>query len=139
MKAKLYDAYLKAVVVADDFVGRYAAPAAVAGFGVVMMTSAPDAIAASSQSNVGSMAAGISSQMAAIVNLITYACYATGVTLVGVGGMNAYKKSKGDPQVTTGSIFGSVLGGGAIAGAGALVDTMSGTLGVSGVSEFRPN
>lgn len=116
------DRFLMTCVKVDDFMRTYRGSLVAVLGGVMVVAAAPDASAAN---DLGAMADGMTRQMTKVVGLVEIGCYATGLTMMGVGGMNAYKKSKGDPQVTTGSIFGGLLGGGAIAGAGLLVESMA--------------
>lgn len=87
--------------------------------------------AQSSGSTLGGMATSLKNDMASVYNMIIYAFYGGGIVSTGIGVNNGIKKSKGDQQVTTGSIFGYGLGGPALGMVGYIMNSAAGSMGAS--------
>lgn len=73
----------------------------------------------------GGMAKNLKSDLGSIYDAIVYGCYGLGIVGGATGINNAIKRSKGDTQVTTASIFGYGLGGPALAMVGYMMDSAS--------------
>lgn len=100
-------------------------------FIVTSLVFAGVADAQSSGSTLGSMATSLKNDMASVYNMIIYAFYGGGIVSTGIGVNNGIKKSKGDQQVTTGSIFGYGLGGPALGMVGYIMNSAAGSMGAS--------
>lgn len=87
--------------------------------------------AQSNGSTLGGMATSLKNDMGAIYNMVIYAFYGGGIVSTGIGVNNGIKKSKGDQQVTTGSIFGYGLGGPALGMVGYIMNSAAGSMGAS--------
>src|SRR5260364_305786 len=68
-------------------------------------------------------------QYADWIDALIYACYGGGIVSTAIGVNNGIKKSKGDQQVTTGSIFGYGLGGPALGMIGYIMSSASESIG----------
>lgn len=65
------------------------------------------------------------------IDALIYACYGGGIVSTAIGVNNGIKKSKGDQQVTTASIFGYGLGGPALGMIGYIMSNASESMGGS--------
>lgn len=130
VKEALLNAQVAAMVNADR-VGGVAL--AVAGVALVAF---PDAALAT---GIGSWAANAKRELVNVVDFGLYGSYAAGLAATGIGISNAIKKSKGDNQVTTGSIFGYGLGGPAWMMLTYFAQTMAETMGGSGAQVYMPS
>lgn len=92
---------------------------------------APEAYAQSSGSTLGSMATSLKNDLGSVYQLAVYGMYGGGLVSTGVGINNGIKKSKGDQQVTTGSVIGYGLGGPALGMVGYVMDNAAGSMGGS--------
>lgn len=79
--------------------------------------------------SLGGIARSLKNDMGSIYDAIVYACYGGGITTTAVGINNGIKKSKGDQQVTTGSIFGYGLGGPCLGMIGYIMDSAGESMG----------
>ncbi|HDR9034189.1 TPA: hypothetical protein QDB07_001658 [Burkholderia vietnamiensis] len=79
--------------------------------------------------SLGGIAKSLKNDMGSAFDALIYACYGCGITATGVGINNGIKKSKGDQQVTTGSIFGYGLGGPALGMVGYIMDSAGESMG----------
>ena len=105
---------------------------AVTGLALVM---APDVAMA----GIGTWASNAKRELVNVVDFGLYGSYAAGLAATGIGISNAIKKSKGDNQVTTGSIFGYGLGGPAWMMLTYFAQTMAETMGGSGAATYMPS
>src|SRR5260364_91191 len=64
--------------------------------------------------SIGTMMKSLKNDVGDWIDALIYACYGGGIVSTAIGVNNGIKKSKGDQQVTTGSIFGYGLGGPAL-------------------------
>lgn len=110
---------------------KHLAVTAVMLFAVTSLVFAGVADAQSSGSTLGGMATSLKNDMASVYNMIIYAFYGGGIVSTGIGVNNGIKKSKGDQQVTTGSIFGYGLGGPALGMVGYIMNSAAGSMGAS--------
>lgn len=78
---------------------------------------------------IGGIATAMKNDMGSVYDAIVYGCYGVGITSTAVGVNNGIKKSKGDQQVTTGSIFGYGLGGPALGMVGYIMDSAGESMG----------
>jgi hypothetical protein len=108
---------------------RHLALTALALFVVTSLVFAGVADAQSNGSTLGSMATSLKNDMGSIYSMIVYAFYGGGLVSTGVGVNNGIKKSKGDQQVSTGSIFGYGLGGPALGMVGYVMNSAAGSMG----------
>ena len=79
--------------------------------------------------SLGGIATALKNDMGSAFDALVYACYGCGIASTGVGINNGIKKSKGDQQVTTGSIFGYGLGGPALGMVGYIMDSAGESMG----------
>ncbi|SEU40407.1 hypothetical protein SAMN03159335_06299 [Burkholderia cepacia] len=79
--------------------------------------------------SLGGIAKSLKNDMGSAFDALIYGCYGLGITATGVGINNGIKKSKGDQQVTTGSIFGYGLGGPALGMVGYIMDSAGESMG----------
>lgn len=100
-------------------------------FAVTSLVFSGVANAQSNGSTLGGMATSLKNDMGAVYNMIIYAFYGGGIVSTGIGVNNGIKKSKGDQQVTTGSIFGYGLGGPALGMIGYIMNSAAGSMGAS--------
>lgn len=91
---------------------------------------APGLAEAGQAGGIGSWAVSIMNEAKDFVTAGLYLAYAGGVGMMGVGVSKGVAKSKGDQQVTTGSIFGYGVGGAILTGLTFFADAM--VTGVSG-------
>ncbi len=81
--------------------------------------------------SIGTMMQSLKNDMAYWFEALIYGCYGGGIFSTAVGVSNGIKKSKGDQQVTTGSIFGYGLGGPALGMVGYIMNNAAESLGGS--------
>lgn len=81
--------------------------------------------------SIGTMMQSIKNDMTYWIEVVIYGCYGGGIFSTAMGVSNGIKKSKGDQQVTTGSIFGYGLGGPALGMVGYLMNNAAESLGGS--------
>lgn len=124
---QIKNAYLVKVASLQDWLSEHDSVPKVLLLGAACLTVAEPAIA-----SIGGIATNIKRDTVQIVDSMKYLLYAGGVGSVAVGVNNGIKKSKGDNQVTTGSIFGYGLGGVAMSMVTWLVTQGAQTLGGSG-------
>lgn len=125
----LHDGYLMMCIKGQDLAER-SAPAVKVGVAALGLLATVDAAYA----DIAGMASRGKAQAESVVDFIAYAFYGVGFSLIGMGGLNGYKKSKGDPQITTGSIFGALGGGAALAATGLLAQEVADSMFGGGTS-----
>ncbi|CCD28954.1 membrane hypothetical protein [Candidatus Glomeribacter gigasporarum BEG34] len=79
--------------------------------------------------SIGTMMKSLKNDMGDWIDALIYACYGGGIVSTAIGVNNGIKKSKGDQQVTTGSIFGYGLGGPALGMIGYIMSSASESIG----------
>ncbi|NRF83877.1 hypothetical protein HQ619_08045 [Burkholderia gladioli] len=79
--------------------------------------------------SLGGIASALKNDMGSVYDAIVYGCYGVGIASTAVGVNNGIKKSKGDQQVTNGSIFGYGLGGPALGMIGYIMDSGAESMG----------
>lgn len=99
------------------------APMLLVGTSLLIAASPADAL------SIGGIAKSLKNDMGSMFDAFVYACYGGGVVSTAVGVNNGIKKSKGDQQVTTGSIFGYGLGGPALGMVGFMMDSAAESMG----------
>lgn len=124
---QIKNAYLVKVASFQDWLSEHDSFPKALLLGAACLTVAEPALA-----SIGGIATNIKRDTQQIVDSMKYLLYAGGVGSVAIGVNNGIKKSKGDNQVTTGSIFGYGLGGVALSMVTWLVTQGAQTLGGSG-------
>src|SRR5260363_473338 len=81
------------------------------------------------EASIGTMMKSLKNDMGDWIDALIYACYGGGIVSTAIGVNNGIKKTKGDPQVTTGSIFGYGLGGPALGMIGYIMSSASESIG----------
>lgn len=127
MKEKIENAYLLSVASCQHWLAEHSYVPKAMFLGAACLAVAEPAVA-----SLGGIATNVKRDTVQIVESMKYLLYAGGVGSVAIGVNNGIKKSKGDNQVTTGSIFGYGLGGVALSMVTWLVTQGAQTLGGSG-------